>query len=174
MNERRIIFMLGFALVLMFCANLILANKLRKIADGFVCATYADSVEGLKVSDMFKDGVIFIAPSKLCESCIISAVSDLIKSYGDSLKLFRVNVYLILERENLVLINFFQEQSLLDFLKIEINPNYVKSIKYNLEQGLCVFISNGRVIYASPITNYKVLKAFYRKVINYLSESTYF
>ncbi len=174
MNEKRIIFMLGFALTLMFCANLILTNKLRKIADSFVYATYADSVEGLKVSNMFKEGVIFIAPSKLCESCIISAVSDLIKSYGDSLKLFRVNVYLILEKKNFVLIDFFQKQGLLDFLKIEINPNYVKNTKYSLEQGLCVFISNGRIIYASPITNYKVLKAFYRKVMNYLSESIYF
>jgi len=82
-----------------------LAIKLKK-SGNMVCVTCADSIEGLRVNGMSKEGIIFIVPSKICESCVILAVSDLINNYRDSLKLFGVNVYLILERESLILISF--------------------------------------------------------------------
>lgn len=50
----------------------------------------------------------------------------------------------------------------------------MRNVKCGLEYGLCVFINNGGIIYASPIANYKILKIFYKKVMNYLNESTYF
>jgi uncharacterized protein YkvS len=172
--ERRIIFMLFLALILMFFANLILINKLQRMENGSVWITYADTIEGFKVSDMFKNGITFIVPSKICESCVILTVDYLFKNYRDSLKKFGVSIYLILEKENLVLTRFIQERGLHDFLRVEVNPSCVKNAKNNLEHGLCVFVNNSRIIYASPITNYKALKLFYVKVINYLSEYVYF
>jgi hypothetical protein len=50
--ERRIIFMLFLALILMFFANLILINKLQRMENGSVWITYADTIEGFKVSDI--------------------------------------------------------------------------------------------------------------------------